>query len=84
MSELLEGLAIFFLRFLPFIAAFVLVRFRPFRQLRQLAKFFVTGFASGVIADLLSVVAMARGILCGRAAVSSLRHRLWSELQLAF
>jgi predicted exporter len=51
------------------IAAFVLVTFSPLRRLRQPAKFFVIGFASGVIADLLSVVAMARGILSGRAAV---------------
>ena len=69
MTELVEGLAIFFLPFLPSIAAFVLVTMFPVKRLRQPAKFFVTGFACGVIADLLSVVAMARGILSGGAAV---------------
>ena len=61
MTELLDGLAIFVLPFLPFITAFVLVTFSPLRQLRQPIKFFVIGFASGAVAALLSAVAMARG-----------------------
>jgi predicted membrane-bound spermidine synthase len=65
--ELLDsilGLAIFFL---PSITAFVLVTFSPLRRLRQPLKFFVFGFASGVIAALLSALAMARGTVSSRA-----------------
>jgi hypothetical protein len=69
MTEVLDGLATFLLPFLPSIAAFVLVTFSSLRRLRQPLKFFVSGFASGVIAALLSAVAMARGILSGRATV---------------
>jgi hypothetical protein len=69
MTEVVEGLAIFFLPFLPFIAAFVLVTFSPLSQLRQPAKFFVTGFASGVIAALLVAREMDRGIVSGQAFV---------------
>src|SRR4030095_17190258 len=54
MTEVLDGLATFLLPFLPNIAAFVLVTFSPLRRLRQPLKFFVSGFASGVIAALLS------------------------------
>ena len=68
MTEVVEGLAIFFLPFLPFIAAFVLVTFSPLRQLRQPAKFFVTGFASGFIAALL-LARVDRGIVSGQASV---------------
>jgi hypothetical protein len=69
MTELLDGLALFLLPFLPSIAAFVLVTFSPLRRVHQPAKFFVTGFASGVIAALLSAVAMARGIFSSQASV---------------
>ncbi len=69
MTELLDGLAILFLPFLPFSTAFVLVMFSPLGRLRQPGKFFVTGFASGVIAALLSAVAMARGNVSGRASL---------------
>lgn len=69
MTELLDGLAILFLPFLPCITAFVLVMFSPLRRLRQPIKFFVTGLASGVIAALLSAVAMARGNVSGRASL---------------
>jgi hypothetical protein len=69
LTELLDGLALFFLPFLPSITAFVLVTLSPLRRLRQPVKFFVIGFAGGVIAALLSVVAMARGTVSGRASV---------------
>jgi hypothetical protein len=69
MTELVDGLALFLLPFLPSIAAFVLVMFSPLRRLRQPVKFFVIGFASGVIAALLSAVAMARGTVSSRASV---------------
>jgi hypothetical protein len=69
MTEPLDGLAILFLPFLPFITAFVLVMFSPLRRLRQPFKFFVTGFSSGVIAAVLSTVAMARGNISGRASL---------------
>jgi hypothetical protein len=69
MTEVLDGLALFLLPFLPSIAAFVLVTFSPLRRLRQPAKFFVIGFASGIIAALLSAMAIARGIVSSRAAL---------------
>ena len=68
-TELLDGLAIFVLPFLPCITAFVLVAFSPLRRLRQPVKFFVIGSASGAIAALLSAVAMARGTVSGRASL---------------
>ncbi len=47
----------------------MLVTFSPLRRLRQPVKFLVIGFASGVIAALLSAVAMARGSVSGRASL---------------
>ena len=58
------GIIIFFA---PLITAFVLVTFSPLRRVRQPQKFFVTGFASGVTAALLSALAMARGSVSSRA-----------------
>jgi hypothetical protein len=69
MPELVDGPALFLLPFLPCIAAFVLVTFSPLRRLRQPAKFFVTGFASCVIAALLSALAVARGTVSSRASL---------------
>ena len=47
----------------------MLVTFSPLRRLRQPVKFLVIGFASGVIAALLSAVAMARGSVSGRVTL---------------
>ena len=47
----------------------MLVTCSPLRRLRQPVKFLVIGFASGVIAALLSAVAMARGSVSGRASL---------------
>ena len=47
----------------------MLVTFSPLRRLRQPVKFLVIGFASGVIAALLSAVAIARGSVSGRASL---------------
>jgi hypothetical protein len=69
MAELVDGLALFLLPFLPCIAAFVLVIFSPLKRLRQPVKFFVIGFASGIIAALLSALAMARGTISSRASL---------------
>jgi hypothetical protein len=70
MRELLDGLTIFLLPFLPSITAFVLVTFSSLGRLRQPVKFFVIGFASGAIAALLSAVAMARGMVSDLASLS--------------
>ena len=50
--------------------AFVLSAFSPFRRLRQPVKLFVIGFTSGAIEALLSVMAMVRGMVSGRASLS--------------
>jgi hypothetical protein len=69
MRELLDGLTIVLIPFLPSITAFVLVTFSSLRRLRQPVKLFVIGFAGGAIAALLSAVAMTRGMVSGRAAL---------------
>src|SRR5215475_5813266 len=62
MTEVLDTIFILVIFFLPTIVAFVLVTFSPLRRLRQPLKFFVIGFASGVVAALsLSALAMTRG-----------------------
>ena len=68
MTGVLDTIFILAIFFLPTIMAFVLVTFSPLRRLRQLLKFFVIGFASGVVATLsLSALAMTRGTVSSRA-----------------
>jgi hypothetical protein len=55
-----------FLSFLPSITVFVLVTPSP---LPPTCQFFAIGFASDVIAALLSALAMARGTVSGQASV---------------
>lgn len=69
MTEFLDdifGLAIFFG---PSITAFALVTFSPLRQLRQPAKLFVIGIASGAVAAFFSIFAMSRGTVSSRAVL---------------
>ena len=58
------GMAIFFG---PCIAAFALATFSPLRQLRQPIKLFAIGLATGALAALLSIPAMSRATISGRA-----------------
>jgi hypothetical protein len=67
MSDLLDSIIRLAILFLPCITAFLLVTFSPLRRLRQPVKFFVIGFTNGVIAALLSALAMAGGTVSSRA-----------------